>query len=52
MKSVGLKEKSDTAKPTERQKGLTILADSLAMQSVSRQLKFLWKSVQFPCFLT
>ena len=32
-----------TAKPTERQKSLTILADSLAMQSVSQQFKFLWK---------
>ena len=41
-----------TAKPTERQNILTILADSLAMQSVSQQFKFLWKSVRIPCFLT
>ena len=34
----------NTAKPTERQKSLTILADNLAMQSVSQQFKFLWKS--------
>ena len=33
-----------TAKPTERQKRLTILADSLAKQSVSRQWEFLWKA--------
>ena len=34
-----------TAKPTERQKRLTILGDSLAKQSESRQCEFLWKSV-------
>ena len=33
-----------TAKPTERQKRLTILADSLAKHPVSQQCKFLWKS--------
>ena len=32
-----------TDKPTERQKRLLILADSLAKQSVSIQYKFLWK---------
>ena len=41
-----------TAKPTERQKILTILADSLVMQSVSQEFKFLWKSVQVLCFLS
>ena len=34
----------NTAKPTEHQKRLTVLADSLAKQSVSRQCKFLQKS--------
>ena len=41
-----------TAKPTERQKKLTILGDSLAKQSESRLCKFLWKSVQVSSFLT
>ena len=44
--------RASTAKPTERQKSLTILADSLEMQSVSWQFEFLWKSVQVPCLLT
>ena len=35
----------NTAKPTERQNRLTILADSLAKQSMSQQCKLLWKSV-------
>ena len=35
-----------TAKPTGRQKSLTILADSLTLQSVSRQFEFLWKSTE------
>ena len=37
---------SNTAKPTEHQKRLTIFANSLAVQSVSRQCKFLWKSTE------
>ena len=41
-----------TAKPTERQKRLTKLANILAKQSVSKRCKFLWKSVRVPCFLT
>ena len=32
-----------TAKPTECHTSLSILAESLAMQSVSQQFKFLWK---------
>ena len=39
-------ESLPTAKPTGRQKSQTILADSLAMQSVSRQFKFLRESVR------
>ena len=41
-----------TAKHTEHQKSLTILADRLVMQSVSRQFEFLWKSVLVTRLLT
>ena len=43
---------SATAKPTEHQKGITIIADSLANESVSQQCDLLWKSMRVPCFLT
>ena len=47
-----VEERHLTAKPTERQKRLTILADSLAKLTVSWPCKFLWNSVWVPCFLT
>ena len=45
LRTLSFSSIANTAKPTGRQKSLTILADSLAMQSVSRQFQFLWKTV-------